>query len=206
MSLYSPDDALQRVLRRYKDAPLAEERTHYREALAGVVAAFLSRHEACLEAAAGAPFDVVTVVPSTGRTGRVDPAPHPLEAALATVPTVAGRLRTLLARGSAPVGHRAAADGAFVPIAASTVDGTRVLLVDDTLTTGARLHSAASALSSAGARSVVAAVVGRVVHPDRDPRHARFWTAVSSRCFDATSCVLCAHRAVEPCDARGAIA
>jgi orotate phosphoribosyltransferase len=47
---------------------------------------------------------------------------------------------------------------------ASAPPGARVLLLDDTWTTGARVQSLSHALKSAGAKSVVAVVLGRHVN------------------------------------------
>jgi hypothetical protein len=49
---------------------------------------------------------------------------------------------------------------------AAPVPGARVLLVDDTWTTGASAQSAAMALRRAGARSVVTVVIGRHIGPE----------------------------------------
>ena len=49
-------------------------------------------------------------------------------------------------------------------VSAASVQGQRILLVDDTYTTGAHLHSAAAALLDRGARSVALLVIGRRVH------------------------------------------
>jgi len=53
--------------------------------------------------------------------------------------------------------------GAFATRPGSRVDNLRVLLIDDVLTTGATLDSCARALRDAGAKSVVALTVARVV-------------------------------------------
>jgi len=49
--------------------------------------------------------------------------------------------------------------GAFAVSDASSVDGKTILVVDDVMTTGATLREAARAIASAGAKSVVGAVV-----------------------------------------------
>jgi hypothetical protein len=55
------------------------------------------------------------------------------------------------------------------------VRAKRVLLLDDTLTTGARAQSAAAALVRAGAAAVVIVVIGRVVRPEASAQSAVYW-------------------------------
>jgi len=45
------------------------------------------------------------------------------------------------------------------------MDGKRILLIDDTLTTGATAQSAASALSNGGATVVGILTIGRMIKP-----------------------------------------
>jgi orotate phosphoribosyltransferase len=58
-------------------------------------------------------------------------------------------------------------------------------VVDDTMTTGARVHSAASALQPAGAHVVAAVVVGRVITPDFNEESRRLWDAAGDQRFEA---------------------
>jgi ComF family protein len=60
--------------------------------------------------------------------------------------------------GRDAIARREAVDGAFTADAA-VVNGRRVLLIDDVVTTGSTLMSCADALSNAGALSVIAACV-----------------------------------------------
>lgn len=64
-------------------------------------------------------------------------------------------------------GRRANVRGAFgiEPLRAGEVQGRRVLLVDDVMTSGASLHAAAAALRQAGAQRVAAVVVARTDEP-----------------------------------------
>ena len=68
--------------------------------------------------------------------------------------------------------------------------GSRVLLLDDTYTSGATLQSAASALQMASAQVVAVAVVGRYVKPDFSDDTRALWDAVTSETFTFDSCCL----------------
>jgi adenine/guanine phosphoribosyltransferase-like PRPP-binding protein len=65
----------------------------------------------------------------------------------------------------------------------------RVLLLDDTWTTGGRIQSLSYALKVAGARSVVAVILGRHINPDWDPSRPII-EAIRQRPFDINRCVL----------------
>jgi predicted amidophosphoribosyltransferase len=177
ISLYRPGTSLHSALVLYKSSRRSGERAHLSRGIAQLIAWYLSLHSHCMAIAAGGGWDVMTVVPSTRRT---DPI-HPLASALAHTPFLAQRHQTLLRRGADPVDHLVAGPGAFV--ATGPCSGRRVLLVDDTFTTGAHARSAAAALQDAGATVVALLVVGRIVHPEAvmwDPnwwdRHTRVVT------------------------------
>jgi predicted amidophosphoribosyltransferase len=91
-----------------------------------------------------------------------------------------------LVRSGAAVHHARADHHAFA--VARSVAGRRVLLVDDTWTTGARAESAASALSGAGAVVVGIVVVGRVVEPRTGLERRRAWQEACERPFDPWHC------------------
>lgn len=149
-------------LRAYKDAPIPEVRERSRLALTGALT------RACTGPAADqaswwGTWAVVTTVPSSCR-----PGPAPGERLVDGVPTLAGRHRRLLVRGSGAGGHLQAGRDVF-RLAAGVdrrgLDGLSVLVFDDTTTTGAAVQSAAAALRLAGARVVGALVMGRALAP-----------------------------------------
>lgn len=126
-------------------------------ALLSVLLVFLRDHGRCAWRAAGsaAPSHVATVPSTRGR-----PGPHPLRAMLGSclaLPQI--RLAGPQARPD-PLepDDREVDPGLF---AAPDLGGARLLLLDDTWTTGARAQSAAAAAKLAGARSVVIIVLGR---------------------------------------------
>ena len=175
-------DHLHRVLRAYKDASAPGVRSRCVARLPrDHLHCFFRGHGACA-AAAGGPWDAVALVPSSVPVPRpwlpagvpgTTQGVHPLDAVVDDVPALAGSPRIGLARRDGPgtaVGHLSPAAGAFGVNGA--VGGRRVLLVDDTWVTGARMRSAAAAaLEAAGARVVAMVVAGRVV----DPARRRAW-------------------------------
>ena len=166
-------------LRRYKSercdaAQAARAAARLRELLA----AFLAEHGPSLWQAAGmtAGPGAVAVVPS----GQGRPGAHPLVGlvlACVELPLV----RLAVAPGQT---HTRGVNPDLVRVA-DPVDGTDVLVVDDTWVSGGSAQSTAAALKLAGARRVAAVVLGRHVNP-ADPRSAAFLDAAgkvfSARC------------------------
>ncbi|MBV8302842.1 MAG: phosphoribosyltransferase [Acidimicrobiia bacterium] len=183
VSLYQIGSQLHQALRYYKDGRYPARAARFSRDVAAVLARFLALHEECITAAGRGPWDVITSVPSSiGRPGE-----HPLVRALRHVPAVFEQYEPLLAQGDEPVNHVRPADRAYRVTAA--VGGRRVLLVDDTLTSGARAQSAASALNVAGANVVAIVPVGRVV--DRSWAHLSDWWNDRSRMpFSFETCCL----------------
>jgi hypothetical protein len=124
--------------------------------LLALLVTFLADHGACIWRSAGlGPPTHVAVVP----TARGRPGEHPLRSLIA--PYFSWPWADLRAR---PDQRERDLDPDRFD--ARAVAGSRVLLVDDTWTTGASAQSAAMALRGAGARSVATVVIGRHVRGD----------------------------------------
>jgi hypothetical protein len=117
----------------------------------------------------------VGLVPSSMRTRRAvaTTTAHPLHAVCDATTAFGGALRMELSRGPGAVRHLRPSADAFVP--ASEVAGCRVLVVDDTWTTGAHALSAAAALTGSGATVTGILVIGRAVDPGAAPGVAAWW-------------------------------
>lgn len=187
--VHTSESQLYASLRDYKN-PYLEKGARGRHSLllAATLQRFIRLHQKCIEDAAGAPWDTIAVVPSTttGRSG-----PHPLEEVLCLSPLLKPQLRReLLTYTGEGIGHNQPNPRAFrVHHEAS---GRSILLVDDTFTTGARLHSAAVAIASSGATVVAAVPIGRVISTG-DPDHRwrdEFWRQQRPRPFSFDTCCL----------------
>jgi hypothetical protein len=138
----------------------------------GLLWRHLARHEPCIARSAPiatAQFDVVTTVPSS------DPRRdqhHPLRTIVGDLaaPT-RERYELLLRRSAVPVNAHTFHREKYTPI--RRLDGTSVLLIDDTWTTGANAQGAACALKSTGASTVAALVIGRHINRDWGENDAR---------------------------------
>lgn len=155
-------------------------------AVHGLADAMLTRHEHCLAEAAGIPgsqFDVVTYIPGTHP--RRD---EPLAEILDGIPRIADRLESAVA-----LGRRLSDDRAFDPESVtviSDVTEANVLVVDDTLTTGASVVSTAAAIKAAGARAVSVVALARHFVPEFK-RCAVYYNEAIRVPFDEMHCALC---------------
>ncbi len=167
VALYRTGDRLHAVLRGYKDAPAAAARHYFAGRLGSHLAWFLDAHGPCITRAAGTSWDSVAVVPSSTRTpdaARRRPkvwSQHPLGAVVAAMPSLSGLARIDVVRSHGTAEHLAPSCDAFA--VGAEARGRRVLLLDDTWVTGARVRSAAAALSHGGAVVVAVVVAGRAV-------------------------------------------
>jgi predicted amidophosphoribosyltransferase len=181
ISLYQTTGQLWYVLRKYKDSPDAQLRQRFTLQIAATLSRFLRLHEGCIAAAAGRPWQGITLVPpSHEREG-----PQPLEGAVNLVPALRGQyVRTL--RTVVPRVPRLASDEAYEVV--TDVGGLDLLVIDDTFTTGASIQSAASALQLAGANVVGAVVVGRVINPEFTPETKALWAKARELPFRFETC------------------
>jgi predicted amidophosphoribosyltransferase len=189
ISLYRLNSQLWHVLRYYKDGTGPSTELLAMQ-VAAIIARFTAQHLSCVAALLGGPPDLVSSVPSTRARSRQ--GQHPLETAVARVRALATSYAPLLRRGPAHVDHNIADDDAFV--VSRRLSGERVLLFDDTLTTGARLQSAASALRLNGASAVAAVVVGRVIDPGWNDNCHRIWDDARATEFSFDHCCLCSSQ------------
>jgi orotate phosphoribosyltransferase len=105
------------------------------------------------------------------------------------VPHLAVTYSDLLSISPHPAHHGAASDLGFTVNA--PVQGRRVLLVDDTFTSGAEVQSAASALQLAGAAIPAAVVIGRYIDPRFNDASKQLWEQAHARPFRFERCCLC---------------
>ena len=142
-------------------------------------------HGRCMRRAAGSSGRPSATVPSVRGRGARGPdrragfrVPHPFDAVVDATRAFVAVPRLHLLAGTAPVGHLRPAPGAYE--VAGHPAGRRVLVLDDTWTTGAHARSAAAALIRAGAEVAGILVVGRVVDPAAAAGVERWWGRVTA--------------------------
>ena len=179
-------------LRAYKDSPSPAVQARIMRGLTAVLWRFLDEHEICISEAAGADglFDVVTPVPS--KTTERDGQRNNLRSIVGYMCThTADRYQRVLRPTDAPdSGHDYDPDRYACK---TRLDGSTVLLIDDTWTRGGSVHAAANALRQAGAERVAAVVIGRHIHRNYEVRAGQ--TADDrlrelTRPFDWTTCAV----------------
>jgi hypothetical protein len=154
---------------------------------AALLGYFLQLHGDCVATAAGGQWNIITSVPSSrDREGE-----HPLETAIKLVPELRDQYEPLLRLGPGEITHTVAGDDGYEPL--RRLDGERILLVDDTFTSGARAQSAASAINNGGGVAAAILPVGRVINPNWSDQHHEYWRRQSRVVFDFDRCCVGDH-------------
>ena len=175
------------VLLGYKEAPVSEARRRFSSIVRRLLREFLLAEADRVESSVGGRVDLALPVPSSSRPGpaplaRVEGLGADVVSALFGVRWAPGLLcRDPGPDGSGALGHMRPDATAFCldDSVHPVIVGKRVLLLDDTYVSGARAQSAAAALHLAGVRASVIVPLGRVLRPDRSPRHAHFLATVA---------------------------
>ncbi|MHB1718351.1 MAG: hypothetical protein ACYCV5_13650, partial [Acidimicrobiales bacterium] len=161
ISLAADGSGVYEALRQYKWRHWGAGARRQRLRLAGLVADHLSRHGSCMTPGG---WNAVTVVPSLRRREGA----HPLVSVLTMMDELADAyVPALRAAWWSGTLQRVEATNRWYephPLHRSRIRGARFLLIDDTYTTGAHLHSARAALLAGGASSVTTLVIGRRVN------------------------------------------
>ena len=170
ISYYTTPSPLRDRMHDYKEDDDPNVRKVQAKCVAAIVARYFFHHRDAFIGRFGE-WDEVVAVPSTHHDGV--PA---LQSAIETnYPEALGPFTKPLARGPGHMDFNQASSSGFVPVDGADVTDHRILLLDDTSTTGARLHSAHHALVEAGATVVAAVVVTRKINPDPKYGTDRLW-------------------------------
>lgn len=179
ISYYTKPSALRERMHDYKEHPDPIVRMEESKNVAAILARyFVENHDAFV--VRFGEWDDVVAVPSTHH----DSAPALQTAIEASFPDALGPFARPLVCGPGTMAFNRASRTGFVPDSGAVVRARRVLLVDDTYTTGARLQSAHHALVSAGASVVATVVVTRKINPDARYGSDRLWERQVAIPFD----------------------
>jgi hypothetical protein len=187
ISLYRVGGQLHTVLKDYKRSPSARVRDRHLWQVGAILHRFVWGHRDHIAAAADGYWDTVTTVPSKSDRDSV----HPLvKAIMLGEPLRDEYMHMLECADLSRIGRAQSSDDGFLalPLAA----GRRVLLVDDTFTSGATFQSAASALTLGGATVIAGLIIGRVIDMSNDdhPEHQELWEQQRQVPFSFDTCCL----------------
>lgn len=170
ISYYTTPSPLRDRMHDYKQHPDPAVRKVQARLVAAIAARYVVQHHEALVARFGV-WDEVVAVPSTHHTGVAA-----LQSAIeANFPEALGPFTRPLVCGPGQMSFNQASTTGFVLADGADVTDHRILLLDDTFTTGARLQSAHHALVEAGATVVTAVVATRKINPDARYGSARLW-------------------------------
>ena len=185
--VHTSESQLYAAARDYKSPSISEAaRSTHSLFLAATLQRYLREHRSCISDAADAEWETITVVPSAG--GR--PLPHPLETSVQRAPALREEHERLLRWTGQEIDHTHPNPAAFEPI--TDIEGSKILLIDDTFTSGANIQSAAAAIAAGGGHVVAAAPVGRVIDTrgERFPEKLDFWRGQRGMAFSFETCCL----------------
>ena len=180
ISFYAKPSPLRERMHDFKEHGDEVVRATESRNVAAIAARYIAEHGGALAERFGA-WDATVAVPSTRHNDR--PA---LQTAIEeNFPGTFAPFTRPLTQGSGSMGFNQASESGFLPTEA--VEGKRFLLIDDTFTTGARLHSAHHALVANGATIPAAVIVTRKINPSSRYGSLAMWnrqTQIAFR-FDA---------------------
>lgn len=162
-------------LRAYKDSAVRAVRDRMSLRLAGLLAIFMTNHACCV-----GEWDYATCVPSARRVA--------LQPVVSRIQLFSDRYRQVLAMR--PGGGERVLDPAQFTVTENVTD-QRILLLDDTFVSGAKLFSAAAALRQGGAIVLGPVVIGRHIQRDWEPS-GELLSWIEERSWDETRCARCA--------------
>ncbi|MGP0109167.1 MAG: hypothetical protein ACLPR9_09970 [Acidimicrobiales bacterium] len=172
------------MLRHYKTDQYSHLHDEFGAKVVSLLSQFLTMHGECIAQAAGGEWDVITTVPSSAeRSGQ-----HPLVTAINRVQGLSDQYVPLLKRGDATIAHLSASDDGYELL--TPLDGERILLIDDTFTSGSRVQSAASRLSLGGGDVLAIVPIGRVITPSFNETVAEYWKKQRTTTFKFDTCCL----------------
>lgn len=172
ISMSAHGEFLHRHLRRYKDGN-ADERRLFTRRLAALLELFLRHHSDCL----GGSFAQVATVLSKNRD-----APRAIVNQLS-------RFRGL----QNPLRYQIGSNGLPHFTATRSIAGQRVLLFDDTFTSGQSIFGAYRVLEEVGAQVVGPLVIGRHFHPESSewPNHKKLMKCLKQTPWSVQACGIC---------------
>ena len=175
ISLEVEGKQLHHALRGYKDARDAVVCNRFAYQLAALSEIFWRRHMTCIE-----PFDAIATVPSSSRNA--------FEAVVQRSQRLTDLYRPVLTRTR--IGAPRELDARRFSASRELVEGLRIVLVDDTFTTGATVFSAAQAIRDVGGLVENIVVIGRYIKPTYPPS-AELIARMGDTPWDVTECVCC---------------
>ncbi len=182
---YSVHEGLESILWRAKNDPAAE---WLRLPLGSLLWSFIHQHGDCVARTYGGPFDVRIAIPShASARGGVD---H-LKMVIGSVEGMSGDwdFEILRKNSSTKAADRRRRIDPNLFASDASVEGRRVLLLDDTFTSGGTMASAAYALKQSGARVVVGLAFGRQLAADWGNSQSLIAT-LPSRTLDLSDCAV----------------